>query len=127
MKLRIRDNSLRLRLTVPEVDAIADHRTVTASVTFPGGHALTYALRPDGTCQELEASFDPLRGRMEIRLPAAAGREWQADPQAISLRARLLLAGGDTLQLLVEKDFACLDPRLDEDQADAFARPQAIG
>jgi len=126
MKLRIRDDSLRLRLTVSEVDRIGSGQAVTGRTRFPGGSTLIYTLRPDAGCEEMTASFDPPAGVIEVCIPAADGRTWQADSAQVGLNARLRLADEATLALLIEKDFACLDPGVQEDQSDTFERPGTL-
>lgn len=123
MKLRIRDDSMRLRLAVSEVDAIGAGNAVTGRIRFPGGNQLIYSLRPDADCSSMTAGFDPAGSRLEVRLPMAAGRAWHADPLAIGMRAVLPMAEGAELTLLVEKDFACLDPGVEQDETDTFERP----
>ena len=44
MKLRIRDNSIRLRLTRIEVDTVSAEGLVKARVSMPGGNGLDYPL-----------------------------------------------------------------------------------
>jgi hypothetical protein len=49
---------------------------------------------------------------------------WANDHEAISLRSAVQLPGGESLKLLVEKDFTCLTHRHDEDQSDLFPNPE---
>ena len=44
MKLRIRDNSIRLRLERGEVDALRDNGMVSAKTGFPGGRDFGYVV-----------------------------------------------------------------------------------
>ena len=45
MKLRIRGNTLRLRLSRNEVDSVARGKEVGESTSFPGGGKLQYVLK----------------------------------------------------------------------------------
>ena len=45
MKLRIRGNTLRLRLSRSEVDSVGQGKEVEESTSFPGGGKLQYVLR----------------------------------------------------------------------------------
>ena len=45
MKLRIRGNTLRLRLSRSEVDLVGQGKEVEESTSFPGGGKLQYVLR----------------------------------------------------------------------------------
>jgi hypothetical protein len=61
---------------------------------------------------------------LSVRLPATTIDEWVNSNQ-VSIRATQRLDNGGTLQLLVEKDFACLEPRPGEDESDMFPHPDA--
>lgn len=114
MKLRIRGNSLRLRITRLELEQLASAGQVVESVPFPGGAELRYTLTVDPAAGTLTAAYG--NNVIDVRIPGAAFREWQREDQA-SLRAT-----GD-LTILVEKDFACLVAREGEDDSNAFAHP----
>ncbi len=122
MKLRIRDNSLRLRLTQTEVRALRADGRVTATTAFPGSTSLEYSVRCDDEAAELTATLHD--GRITVRLPAAMAHEW-ADSDRVSLRGDRAIGNGQSLSLLVEKDFACLAPREGEDESDMYPHPQA--
>ena len=122
MKLRIRDNSLRLRLTRTEVGALRAEGRVSAATAFPGGGTLEYAVETDEGIEDLTAAFSD--GSIALRVPAADARRW-ADSDSVSLSAQQALGGGHSLALLVEKDFACLAPREGEDESDMYPHPQA--
>ncbi len=122
MKLRIRDNSLRLRLTQGEVAQLRDEGLVAAKTGFPGGRDFGYIVESSPARVRPGAEFE--NGKIRVRLPEAVVREW-ADSDAVTISDELLLDGGDRLVLLVEKDFACLAPRAGEDESDMFPHPEA--
>lgn len=120
MKLRIKGASLRLRLTQGEVRALAAEGRVEEQVPFGGGVNLIYRLSCDATATKLNARF--AAGVLEVRVPAALAQEWCASQE-------VALAGTQedsphSLRIAVEKDFACLAPRTDEDESDNFPHPQ---
>lgn len=121
MKLRIHNDSIRLRLTVSEVARIGAGRSVLATTRLPGGGAFTYALV---TTREpsLSASLDG--HTLTVRLPAAQASAWAADPQRVTLRGEADERWGMPT-LLVEKDFACLALRAEDHGADLFVNPRA--
>ncbi len=123
MKLRIKGDSLRLRLTRGEVSQLHESGTVQDQVRFGGGAALVYRLKRDGNVGALTASF--AQGAVEIRIPDQAARHW-AGSNDVSLAGAQPIAAGDELRILVEKDFACLAPREGEDESDNFENP-AVG
>ena len=51
---------------------------------------------------------------------------WATTDQ-VSMQGKQVLDDGSKLQILVEKDFACLAPRDDEDGFDMFPHPDADG
>jgi len=123
MKLRIRQNSIRLRLKRGEVDQIASGQSIIEETHFPDS-VLTYRLDvADG--DEFSTSFN--EGNLVIRAPAAELLRWAKTDQ-VSILAEQALADSGTLSLLIEKDFSCLAPghhRPDEDDADTYPHPEA--
>ncbi len=120
MKLRIKGPSLRLRLTQGEVRALADAGEVQEEVPFGAGVNLTYRLSCDATATRISATF--AGGVLEIRIPEAAARQWCASDE-VTLAA-IQEAAPHPLRITVEKDFACLVPRTDEDESDNFPHPE---
>ena len=123
MKLRLRDDTLRLRLMQAEVDALAADGSVESRTHLPGGE-LVYALRADAAADAIAAVLDD--GRITVSIPADVARDW-ATTDVVSLQAEQPLGGGAVLGILIEKDFRCLAPREGEDESDMFPHPQAHG
>ena len=121
LKLRVRDNSIRLRLTRSEVDRVNAEGRLAARLSFPDGRALDYALTA-GKAKRVNARFDD--AGLDVEVPAEALRDW-AESDQISIAAELPLPGQDILTVLVEKDYACLTPRDGEDESDMFAHPES--
>ncbi len=122
MKLRIKGDSIRLRLTRSEVESFASQGCVSQAVNFAAGESLTYRLVTDEHSETLSATFTDQV--VTVRVPAAQVDPW-LKPDSVSLAGSQALPGGGRLQLLVEKDFACLVERAGEDDSDAFAHPAA--
>lgn len=119
MKLRIQDNSIRLRLTRSEVDALVADGSVTASVSFPNGARLEYSLETSSLTGQPQAQF--AMDRLVVQIPQAVARRW-AVTEEVSITGGERLEEGE-LSILVEKDFACLTPREGEDESDMFPHP----
>jgi len=123
MKLRIHKNSLRLRLGPSEITRFLASGRVEETIRFaPGGNAqLTYALElaPAGN-DDLSIRYLP--AEIAVLVPRRQARQW-ADGDAVGIGGRIGV-GEETLDLLVEKDFACIDrrPELNED---TFPNPKA--
>ncbi len=118
MKLRILDDSIRLRLARAEVDRLAADGTIEATTHFPGGGELTYRLTAGpgfGASQR--------DGAVTISVPDADVATWAEDDSRVGLYADLELPVG-ALKLIVEKDYHCLIPRPGIDPADFFPNPK---
>ena len=122
MKIRIYDNSIRLRLDRAEVDLIAADRPVMGATHFPDGAQFTYALNTD-TGEALQAVFD--QGCIALQVPRAVAQHWANDDSEVSICGSLETSDGE-LSLLIEKDFECLEPRSGEDQSNRFRNPKAM-
>lgn len=122
MKIRICDDSIRLRLDRSEVEAIGRNDTVECHTHFPGGREFTYRL----TVAETNKVAASIAGScIEVCLPKGVAASWAGDETEVSIEAVESLARGE-LVLLVEKDFECLEPREGEDQSNRFENPKAI-
>ena len=122
MKLRIRGNSLRLRLTKTEVADLAATGFVEERVQLGADpdHALLYRLELSPTATLPTTTFRD--SQIRILLPATEGRAWTQN-ETVGIYGEE--AWG--LKLTIEKDFKCLDPRRDEDESDAFEHPSGVG
>jgi hypothetical protein len=122
MKLRIRDNSVRLRLERGEVDTLRDHSRVAANTGFMDGRTFSYVVESTAKTEAPAARFAD--NSIIVSLPVTTVTAW-ADSEQVSIEGVQALPGGDSLSILVEKDFACLAPREGEDESDMFPHPQA--
>ena len=124
MKLRIRDNSVRLRLMRSEVEALRDRGEVSASTSFPGSRKLHYRVESSPASVRAAALF--YDNTLTVSLPEAEVIAWATTDQ-VSMQDEQTLDNGDSLQLLVEKDFVCLTPREGEDESDMYPHPETGG
>ncbi len=122
MKLRIRDNSIRLRLERGEVDVLRDQGIVSAHTGFPGGRKFFYAIESSPASVSPGAFFSD--ATLTVRLPETMVLDWAISSQ-VSINGEQRLDDGTLLCILVEKDFACLAPREGEDESDMFPHPGA--
>ena len=120
MKIRIRDNSIRLRLERAEVDQLREKGVVKSHTAFPGGRRFSYAVESSPASVQPVALFSDLT--ITVRLPETVALAW-ATTEQVSIEGEQILDDGATLSLLVEKDFACLAPREGEDESDMFEHP----
>ena len=122
MKLRIRDNSIRLRLMRGEVDTLRDKGMVEARTDFPGGRALRYLVESSPASVNPAAFFS--ENEITIRLPETTVLAWVSTEQ-VAIQGEQLLDEGGILKILVEKDFVCLTGRDDEDESDMYPHPES--
>lgn len=122
MKLRVRDNSIRLRLTQTEVDTMASNGLVKARVSVPGGSGLDYVLESSARTEKATATYSG--GALTVLVPEGEVKRWVSTEQ-VSIAADEQLDDGDVLKILIEKDYACLAPREGEDESDMFPHPLA--
>ncbi len=112
MKIRIKGNSLRYRLTKSDVERFINNGYIEEIIDF-GGQALIYALQQN-QLNNLSAIFEC--NKITLMMPAKMVDEW-------GLTDRVGFEYQDnSLFLLVEKDFKCLD-NVAEDQSDNYPNP----
>ena len=124
MKLRLLDDSIRLRLSRDEVVAADEQGLVEGQTRFPDGSVFTFALEALDNSSAASASYTS--DRMVVKLPAPKISAWAKDDSAVSLHGELELPLGGHLKVLVEKDFRCVSPRDDEDQSNLFRNPEGV-
>lgn len=122
MKLRVLDNSIRLRLTQAEVLAVSTDGLVRGRVRFAGSNTFDYVLESSPATVKPEAHLS--NNVLTVRIPVMDIKQW-AESEQVSIRSDQLLDDGDQLRILVEKDFHCLAPREGEDESDMYPHPEA--
>lgn len=118
MKIRIYNDTLRLRLDRSETQRIDRGETVHCTTRFTAGPDFSYQLAVRDV-DAVSAIFND--GTIQVLLPQTTARQWASDETEVSIRAE-----DGSLQLLIEKDFECLDPREGEDQSNRFKNPKAV-
>jgi hypothetical protein len=123
MKLRIKGNSLRLRVSRSELAHFQAGGRIEETIHFTAAPeaTLTYALE-----SALKPSPVTVRyGSREVTviLSKDRARIWGGESE-VGVYTTLDMGPAGSLEVVVEKDFACLD-RSDEDNSDAFANPLA--
>jgi len=119
MKLRIKGNSLRFRMTQSEVDRLASGESVVEKAQFSPIDSLTYAIKP-WHLNVAEARFE--NNLIEVLLPEAWIGAWHSSNEN-SVESNLENGTETGLKILVEKDYVCLKERIGEDESDNFPHP----
>jgi hypothetical protein len=121
MKLRIKGNSLRIRLTKTEVGTIATTGYLEEETWF-GNNRFVYALQRVDEGDKLTAALE--ENKMTMFVPGSLTKDWPAN-NIVGFDANIPLTGNKSLYLLLEKDFICLDETT-EDQSDNYEHPGMV-
>ena len=119
MKIRIKGNAIRFRLTKSEVaefcrEGHMEERTAFEDATF------VYGVRTDEEVAGLQAIFKT--NTITLIVPEKWATDWDARDQ-VGFENTFSLQNGDALHLLLEKDFTCMDNR-GEDESDNYPNPK---
>jgi len=123
MKLRIKGNSIRLRLSRSEVRQLANDGVVAEFTDFGDFSPQRFGYALHAVFEDPTVSVRFADGRVIVRVPAGAIREW-AQTDQIGIRAVQRTTDGSELRILIEKDLECIEPAADESQEDAFSNSQ---
>ena len=118
MKLRIKENSLRIRLTKTEVGKLAETGYLEEQTIFTNNR-LVYTLQRKDDITDLSAIFE--NNTITIFVPASFLGNWPAN-NVVGMDSKMPLPDDSSLYLLLEKDFVCLDDST-EDQSDNYENP----
>ena len=121
MKIRIRGNSIRLRLTQGEVELLSSGQPIKESTRFSLVRTLEYAVQP-WHLNIIEATFE--NHGLTVSVPADMIAQW-ADSNDEGIYGEQKNGTDTSLKIAIEKDFACLKPRDGEDESDHFPNPES--
>jgi hypothetical protein len=121
MKLRIKGNSIRLRLSQTEVKTFGETEICYDNIAF-GENVLTYQLHM-AEVDSVSAEFG--NNTIEIAVPYELAEEWVKDDEMVGFEYNQSFENGEELFILVEKDFQCLSDRKNEDESDNYPNPNA--
>ncbi len=117
MKLRLFKDSVRFRVRRPDLERLVSSGEVVHSVRTGAddAHRLEYRLVSADVPGPV---LEPLPSGLCVRLPSADVGRWAAGPETgIEFRTPW------GVRVLVEKDFPCMEPRIDEGNEGTFDRP----
>jgi len=122
MKIRIKGNFVRYRLTQTEVKTLGETGYLEEETHFDAGQKFGYALAAKEGISDLQASFEG--GKITVFIPSGFAKNWFAE-ERVGFENEVKVTPGISLKLLVEKDFVCLDDS-EEDQSDNYPNPNAV-
>ena len=116
MKIRINGDSVRIRLSQSEISTFVYRGEIVSSCRFMND-TLFYKLK-HGNYSKLSADFS--QNTIAVYVPDEWILNWDKDD-------RVGFEGKEDngLHILIEKDYQCLKPRLNEDESDLFSNPQS--
>lgn len=119
MKIRIKGDSIRFRLTQSEVKSLSENDEIYNSTNF-GNAEFNYGVILNANIDNLQASFN--NNRIVLEMPKSLGDSW-FDNDIVTFDHTIETSLGNKLYLLLEKDFTCLDNAI-EDQSDNYPNPK---
>ncbi|MCP4974765.1 MAG: hypothetical protein GY931_01270 [Maribacter sp.] len=119
MKIRIKDNSVRFRLTPTEVKKFCKEGRIEKTTQFSSTTFVYGVMQKQ--IENLEVDFND--NTITLNVPENFAKDWY-DNDVIGLEHYEDLSNSDKFFLLLEKDFACLD-NTHEDQSDKYPNPKA--
>jgi len=120
MKIRIKGDSIRFRLTRTEVEKLCSEGYIEEKTPFASNN-FTYAVQKRND-PYLNATF--IGNTIILHIPANLLEGWDRN-DLVGFEHRMDLGEKGSLFLLLEKDFVCLDQRND-DQSDQYPNPKAL-
>ncbi len=121
MKLRIKGNSLRLRVSPSEMEQLLQSGRVEETIYFgaDGDARLTYALQHTAQAGTMTVLYRPQE--VTVLVSSREARNW-AEGNDVGLYGATG-SGHGPLELAIEKDFACLD-KSEAENDDTFPNPK---
>ena len=122
MKLRIRGNSIRLRLSQQDVRTFGEKGQVKDNIQFgpTADDQLSYVLE-SADVKKLKSEFSG--NTITVFVPVKLGEMW-VNSQLVSIEHLDTTTENNQVRILVEKDFKCMHVRINEDESDSFPHPK---
>ena len=116
MKLRIKGNSIRLRLTQSEVEELNKKGHIEDLVNFGDGVKFIYEIKKTDLLEPVCKA-----NKISVLVCQDQISQW-ALTNKVTIKENYINSDGDEVIVMIEKDFKCLSPR-DEDESDMFPHP----
>ena len=122
MKVRITNNKIRYRVKQHEVQLFKEKGFITETLALgdESDDQIGFSLkRADDEVYSIEYN----QCHITIQVPAHVSVEW-VDTEMVGFEQKIKTSKGKEVYILVEKDFACMDGR-EEDNEDTYPNPLA--
>jgi hypothetical protein len=123
VKLRLQFNSIRFRLKRREVEQLARTGRVEEKILIGSGDGETFDYVLESTAAVSSARATVTARGIVVQVPSDEVMKWASTDQ-VGIESRQPVDNKTSLQILIEKDFACIDGT-DPENADTFPNPLA--
>ena len=120
MKIRIRGNSVRFRLTKNEVEHLCRERSIEERTNFTNQDFI-YEVKVAAT-ENLDIDFS--NNKISLQISDVVLEHWDTNNK-IGFSHSVATSNGKILDLLLEKDFTCLEDR-GEDESNNYPNPKSL-
>lgn len=121
MKLRLNHNSIRLRLSMNDVETLSATGMVEMKVPLGVGESSSFKYSIISSGAE-EICTNLLNNHLRVHVPEHLLRDW-VDTELVGIDTRIKVSEREEIYVLLEKDFQCLTPRPNEDETHNFPNP----
>jgi hypothetical protein len=123
MKLRLKENTLRIRLSRDDVDTLIGSGEVCSETLLPNNKKFCYGVRLiDGPVR-----VDYVDGGLWLGVLREEIKNWNNNDRVGFNWSIPVNEEPVSLQVLLEKDFQCLTERKGEDESKLYANPNQAG
>ena len=119
MKIRIKGDSIRLRLTKKEVDTLVQDGKVSESTQFTVNNSFTYSIIASDI-EDINAEVNDQS--ISVYISKNKLVDWDIN-NVVGFNHTIDNGNQEGLYLLIEKDFKCLTPRERENEEDHYENP----
>ena len=120
MKIRIRGNSVRFRLTKDEVEQLCIEKSIEERTNFSSLDFI-YAVKVAET-EQLDIHFS--NNKITLEISNALIENWETKNR-VGFSHSVATSNGKTIDVLLEKDFTCLEDR-GEDESNNYPNPKSL-
>ena len=121
MKLRIKGNSIRLRVSPSDLTELAENGKIESAIHFADSPAAMWSYSIAQQSAPAGPSIEFASNGVTVSVAADQLKRW-ANSEDVGIFFSQNIGSQGTLDVLLEKDFACLD-RSEEENSDTFPNP----
>ncbi len=111
-----------MRFTMKEIEDLKEVGYVTEKCVIGYNNTFIYSLILSENLTEIKV--DSSEGRITAYLPTTLAQQWLKTEQ-VGIEATIENGMDNKLQVLLEKDWQCMQPRSHEDESDLFPHPKS--